>query len=270
MTAGVTSMAKSKRKIGILYVGSSWMTAVTLSTASSFAYDLRGAAVENIAEPILASWRKNPLYEVSYLNAWDALAKFPETPEALGRYNVVILNDTDSDSLVLYPTDRLFRTPMGPNRLKSIREFVHRGGGLLMVGGYFSFTGRHNAGNFHRTAVEEALPVDCLAEDDDRVEAPDGVTIDVARPQHPVMHGISWRPSPMFTGYNLVRTKEGAEVLATFKETGDPALVVWNYGRGRSMAITTGIAPHWGSSFSQWKSAGRFLDKVLAWLAHLS
>ncbi len=259
-------MARSNIKLKILYVGSSWMTAITLSSASSFAYDLRGAAVENTAEHILASWRENPHYEVTYLTAWDALARFPETPEALRRYSVLILNDVDSDSLVLYPGDRLFRTPMGPNRLKSIREYVDHGGALLMVGGYFSFTGRHNAGNYHRTPVEDALPVNCLASDDDRVEAPEGVTLEVKLPDHIIMRGIRWRPSPMFTGYNLVQAKVGAEVLSTFKETGDPAIAVWSYGKGRSMAITTGIAPHWGSSFAQWKFAIRFLDQALAWL----
>ncbi|MGA2263995.1 MAG: glutamine amidotransferase [Acidobacteriota bacterium] len=263
-------MARSKGKLKILYVGSSWMTAVTLSSASSFAYDLRGAAVENTAEPILAAWRGNPHYEVTYLTSWDALAKFPQTPQALRRYSVVILNDTDSDSLVLYPGDRLLRTPMGSNRLKSIREYVRCGGALLMVGGYFSFTGRHNAGNFHRTPVEEALPVNCLAADDDRVEAPEGVTVEVKQPGHAIMQGIRWRPSPMFTGYNLVQAKEGAEVLATFKGTVDPAIVVWSYESGRSMAITTGIAPHWGSSFSQWKYAMRFLEQALAWLTRRS
>ena len=262
-------MAESKGKLRILYAGSSWMTAITLSTASSFSYDLRGAAVENTAESILSTWRRNPRYDVTYLTAWDALAKFPETPEALRHYSVVILNDIDSDSLVLYPGDRLVRTPMGPNRLKSIREYVRRGGGLLMVGGYFSFTGRHNAGNYRRTPVEEALPVRCLATDDDRVEAPEGVTVDVKKPKHSIMRGIRWTPSPMFTGYNLVEVKEEAEVLATFKETGDPMMVVGNYKKGRTMAITTGIAPHWGSSFQQWKHSERFLDQILSWLAAL-
>ena len=262
-------MATKKGKIRILYVGSSWMTAITLSTASSFSYDLRGAMVENTAEPLLNAWRRNPRYEVHYLTAWDSLAKFPETLQALRRYNVVILNDTDSDSLVLYPTDRLTRTPMGPNRLKLIREYVRGGGSLLMVGGYFSFTGRHNAGNFHRSPVEEVLPVQCLAADDDRVEAPEGVTLEVKQPRHAVMRGVTWRPSPMFTGYNLVNPKEGSQILATFKETSDPAIIIWDCEKGRSMAITTGLAPHWGSSFSQWRFSRRFLDQVLSWLAGL-
>jgi uncharacterized membrane protein len=70
----------------------------------------------------------------------------------------------------------------------------------------------------------------------------------------------------MFTGYNLVEVEEKTKVLATFKETGDPMIIVWNYEKGRTMAITTGIAPHWGSSF-RWKYCERFLDETLNWLA---
>jgi uncharacterized membrane protein len=165
-------MAESKGELRMLYARSSWMTAITLSTATGFSYDLRGATVENTAESILSTWRRNPRYEVTYLTAWDALAKFPETPDALSQYNVVILNDIDSDLLVLYPGDRLFRTPMGPNRLKSIREYVCRGGALLMVGGYFSFTGAAQRGKLSTHTRGGSPSGKMPASDDDRVEAP--------------------------------------------------------------------------------------------------
>jgi uncharacterized membrane protein len=84
---------------------------------------------------------------------------------------------------------------------------------------------------------------------------------------HPIVRGIRWSPSPMFTGYNRVAVKPSAEVLATVKETGDPIIVVWNYGKGKSMAFASGIGPHWGSSFQQWKFSQRFLDQALEWLS---
>lgn len=161
------SLAQAQRKIHVLYVGDSSLTAGTGSAISNFAYDQRGVGVEIDAQKILDAWCKNPRYEVSYLTGWDALAKFPETPENLSPYDVVILSDVDSDSL---PP----RAPMGPNRLKSIQEYVRRGGALLMIGGYATFTGRHNAGNYHGTPVEEAVLVNCLAADDDRMERPRG------------------------------------------------------------------------------------------------
>ena len=260
-------MHKSSGKIRILYVGDSWLTAGTLSAFSSLTYDLRGVSVENSAQRILDAWNRNPRYEVSYLAGWDALAKFPETMEVLGQYDVVFLSDVESDSLVLYPVERSMRAPMGPNRLKLIREYVKEGGALAMIGGYATFVGRHNAGNYRGTPVEEALPVRCLLIDDDRVETPEGVTVAVKQPQHPIVHKIDWNPSPIFNGYNRVEVKEGAEVLATFKETGDPFIVVWNFGKGRSMAFTPDIAPHWGAGFLEWKPWQQFLDQALNWLA---
>jgi uncharacterized membrane protein len=261
------AMAQTRGKIRVLYVGDSAITAGTLSASSNFSYDRRGVGVHIAAEKILDAWRKNPRYEVAYLTGWDALAKFPETPEALKAYDVVILSDVDSDSLVLYPPERSTRAPMGPNRLKSIRDYVWQGGALVMIGGYATFVGRHNAGNYHGTPVEEALPVDCLAVDDDRMETPEGVTIDVKQPQHPIMQGIEWSPSPIFNGYNRLVAKKSAKVLATVKETGDPLIVVWAFGKGRAMAFASDIAPHWGAGFQEWKYYEQFWDQALDWLA---
>ena len=254
-------------RIRILYVGDSWLTAGTLSAFSSLTYDLRGVSVENSAQRILDAWNRNPRYEVSYLTGWDALAKFPETMEVLGQYDVVFLSDVESDSLVLYPVERSMRAPMGPNRLKLIREYVKEGGALAMIGGYATFVGRHNAGNYRGTPIEEALPVRCLLMDDDRMETPEGVTVELKQAKHPIVHKIDWNPSPIFNGYNRVEVKKGAEVLATFKETGDPFIVVSDFGEGRSLAFTSDIAPHWGAGFLEWKPWEQFLDQMLSWLA---
>jgi uncharacterized membrane protein len=260
------AVAQAPGKIRVLYVGDSGLTTGAVSASSNFTYDQRGVSVEVAAQRILDAWRKNPRYEVSYLTGWDALAKFPETPEALRAYDVVILSDVDSDSLVLYPTERSTRAPMGPNRLKSIRDYVWQGGALAMVGGYATFTGRHNAGNYHGTPVEEALPVECLAVDDDRMETPEGVTVEVRDPNHPIMRGIEWSPSPIFNGYNRLTLKRNAKVLAVLKETQDPLIVVWTFGKGRALAFASDIAPHWGAGFQEWKYYEQFWNQTLDWL----
>lgn len=261
------AVAQAPGKIRVLYVGDSGVTPGAVSASSNFTYDQRGVSVEVAAQRILDAWRKNPRYEVSYLTGWDALAKFPETPEALRAYDVVILSDVDSDSLVLYPTERSTRAPMGPNRLKSIRDYVWQGGALAMIGGYATFTGRHNAGNYHGTPVEEALPVECLAVDDDRMETPEGVTVEVRDLNHPVMRGIEWSPSPIFNGYNRLTLKRNAKVLAVLKETQDPLIVVWTFGKGRALAFASDIAPHWGAGFQEWKFYEQFWKQALDWLA---
>ena len=263
---GVVVFAQTSGKIRILYVGDSSVTLGAMGAGSNFSYSQNGVQIEVAAEKILNAWRKNPRFEVSYLTGWDALAQFPETPEALHRYDVVLLSDVDSDSLVLYPTERSTHAPMGPNRLKSIREYVRQGGALVMIGGYSTFTGRHNSGNYHGTPVEEALPVNCLAVNDDRMETPEGVTVEVKQAQHPILRGIEWTPSPVFNGYNRLEVKKGAEVLASFKETGDPLVVVGTFGKGRSMAFASDIAPHWGAGFQEWKYYQQFWDQALDWL----
>ena len=55
----------------------------------------------------------------------------------------------------------------------SLKAYVERGGGLLMVGGYYSFQGINGGARYHGTPVEEVLPVEILPYDD-RVEVPEG------------------------------------------------------------------------------------------------
>ena len=40
-----------------------------------------------------------------------------------------------------------------PNRLKLLRDWTANGGGLAMIGGYFSFQGIDGRARWHRTAV---------------------------------------------------------------------------------------------------------------------
>lgn len=55
--------------------------------------------------------------------------------------------------------------------------------------------------------------------------------------------------------------------MANFKETGDPMIVVWSFGKGRAMAFASDIAPHWGAGFQKWKFYEQFWDQALDWLA---
>ena len=96
----------------------------------------------------------------------------PSTCRGLDAYDAIILSDIGSNSLLLPPAVWL-QSKTVPNRLKLIRAWVEKGGGLLMVGGYFSFQGIDGRARWRRTAVEDALPVTCLPYDD-RVEMPEG------------------------------------------------------------------------------------------------
>lgn len=76
---------------------------------------------------------------------------------------------------------------------------------------------------------------------------PEGTTIDIKVPDHPILKDIPWNEAPGFEGFNKIIPKEGAQVLATIGDDEDqyPLLVTWEYGKGRSMAFASDCSPHW-------------------------
>jgi uncharacterized membrane protein len=145
---------------------------------------------------------------------------------------------------------------------------VEGGGGLMMIGGYYSFQGINGGARYRGTPVEEALPVEILPYDD-RVEVPEGFTPVVAQKDHPVVAGIPgvW---PHLLGFNEVKPKAGAAVLATVSEEyGEmPLLVAGAFGKGRTLAWTSDIGPHWlPPEFAAWEGYARLWRQALAWLA---
>jgi uncharacterized membrane protein len=154
-----------------------------------------------------------------------------------------------------------------PNRLKLIRDWTASGGGLLMIGGYFSFQGIDGRARWRRTPVEDALPVTCLPYDD-RIEAPEGITAEVLQPDHPIVAGLggAW---PSLLGANEVVAKPGATIVARLpvEQGGHPLLVTGQHGKGRTMAWTSDIGPHWlPTAFVEWPGYATLWRQALTWL----
>jgi uncharacterized membrane protein len=261
-----TSSDPGPNTIKVLYAGDSGILMGRHVISSPMNYENRGVQVSVWCRKVLDLLNSQPDIEVRYMTTWEALEKFPETPEALAEYDVVVLSDIEWEVLVLYPEARYMKAPMGPNRLESIREFVKNGGALAMIGGWTSFTGRKGAGGYHGTPVEQALPIECLEINDDRCEAPEGVHITTLEPGHPIMSGLKWETCPVFTGYNRIKAKPGTTIIAKVKEFNDPFLVVGNYGKGRTMAFASDLAPHWGAGFMEWHGYGKFWTQAIRWL----
>ena len=202
-------------------------------------------------------------HELTYVRGHEISALFPKTAAALDAFDVVVISDIGSNSFLL-PDETFLRSEKSPNKLGLVADYVGRGGGLVMIGGYLSFTGIDGKARYGMSPLADVLPVD-LMPTDDRVEISDGLKVDVCDPAHPVLGGTpaEW---PMLLGYNRTFPKEGSTVVA---RTGDdPLLVVGEYGRGRSVAFTSDLAPHWAPpEFVEWEHYAALWTSILSWAA---
>ena len=190
------------------------------------------------------------------------LSEFPKTPEDMEKFDVIVLSDVGRNTLSLYP--EMFKVPMGPDKLKSVKKFVESGGGLVMSGGWMSFQGYQGRASYHGTPIEDVLPVK-ISEWDDRVEVTEGIAPDILKENHPILSDIPSKDWPKFLGYNRLEAKEDATVIAKFGV--DPFIVVNSYGKGRTMAFASDLAPHWGTDFVKWEFYPKFWHNSLRWLA---
>jgi uncharacterized membrane protein len=249
----------------VLLAGESWVTSATHYKG----WDQFGSVTYHLGADYLVDALNDSPYELVYMPSHLAARDFPQSMEALGRYAAVILSDIGSNTLLLHPDTWLNGKPT-PNRLKLLREYVRQGGGLIMMGGYYSFQGINGAARYHRTPVEDALPVRILPYDD-RVEVPEGFRPEiVGSDDHPILSGLrgEW---PVLLGFNEVQLKEhdGVELLAKApnEEGGHPLLVAGSYGDGRTLAWTSDVGPHWlPDEFARWEGYARLWKQALDWL----
>ncbi len=188
------------------------------------------------------------------------------------RYDVIILSDFSRKNV-----------PAACER--AIIQQVRGGAGLLMVGGWGSFSGPF--GHWRGSHVEKLLPVSCV-NGDDRVNLPSGGRIHLKKP-HPVVRGLDFKNPPVLVGFNRVRPKKESKVILTIRGLQEkkehPLLVVSNGKHPRAAAFTTDLAPHWCGGLVDWGSKririavngknwieignryARFVSSLLRWLA---
>lgn len=161
-----------------------------------------------------------------------------------------------SDALVLSDYGR---SGLGAGAEESIIELVEkRAGGLLMVGGWGSFTGLR--AGWKGSEVERLLPVNCLARDDRR-NIPTGLLVR-RRLAHAVLKGLPSSGYPVLCGLNELKVKPGSKLVlsaavlkngpvgVSFDRREYPLLVVSS--SNRTAALATDLAPHWCGGFVDW------------------
>ena len=246
----------------VLLAGESWISTATHVKGFD---EFSSTTFHTGADAFIAAAAQQGV-EVEQMYAHDVPGSFPRTVEALSSYDAVILSDIGANSFLL-PNEVWLQGRRTDNPLIALAEWTRGGGGLMMAGGYLSFTGFQARANFARTPVAEVLPVTMLAADD-RVEAPQGAPVVLTEPGHPIADGWGQLAgsAPALLGYNLVTPREDASVVATVD--GDVLVATREVGRGRSLVWTSDIGPHWcPEEFLAWEGFAPLVGGMLRWLA---
>ena len=241
----------------VLIAGETWVThKVEVKGFSTYSTGSYAVGVSELVEGLRAYG-----HEVTHITNHDAVEDFPWTLSELEPFDVVVLSDISADTIQLHPAS-VDRGERKPDRLGVLKVHVEQGHGLLMVGGYMSFSGFEGKARYQATPLASILPVELLGHDD-RVETPEGV-IPTVQTSHAVLDGIAsdW---PYFLGYNRLEAKSDASVVMTVQD--DPFLVLGTAGQGRVAAFASDCSPHWGSpAFLAWPDYARFWSQLVAWL----
>lgn len=241
----------------ILIAGETWISyKVDVKGFSAYSTSSYGVGLTELVDALEGGGHK-----VTHIPNHEAVETFPWDVETASEYDVIILSDISADTLQIHPDcfDRGMKTP---DRLRVLSDYTAAGGGLMMVGGYMSFSGIEGKAHYQATPLAEVLPVGMLGYDD-RVETCEGV-VPVMESQHEILAGIDgeW---PFFLGYNQLIAKPDAELVMSVE--GDPFLVLGDHGDGRTAAFASDCSPHWGSpAFIEWEHYGRFWGQLVEWL----
>jgi uncharacterized membrane protein len=201
------------------------------------------------------------------LDKEETLAEgFPKKKEDLFAYKGLIFGSIES-------------TFFSQDQLKMVVDFVsNRGGGFMMLGGRNSYS----AGHYENSPIADILPVQLAAGDRTPVVGPVKMVVTDYGRTHPLMRLAQdangnvvkdWGDLPPVNDYNqTLDAKVGGIVLARGqpqqKGGTDPILLAYQrYGRGRTMALTTGSTWHWqmGMDFKD-QTHEMFWKQTLRWL----
>ncbi len=156
----------------------------------------------------------------------------------------------------------------------SIKQYLLNGGALAYVGGDRTF------GDARFTSFGDVLPVTSAGTSD---PTPFKVRLTPEGARHPITAlgtgsqstEAAWEALPPIPGMNTVRARQGATVLldnpfSLVDGKNAPVLSIWDYGRGRVMALTTDGAWAWAftshSAGAQTRVFERFWSNAVRWL----
>jgi hypothetical protein len=163
----------------IYYVGDWAVLTGPWFAESPFQNAMKGLDVFNYGTWLTEALESTGEHEVTSVPSWDFYKLGPgEYEQVLADYDVVIFSDVEGKLFQLAP-NFFDRSKFGngvltfPDRMRLTREAVQAGKGLMLLGGWYSFTGEQGKGGWGRTQLKDAMPVVCL-DHEDLVESTEG------------------------------------------------------------------------------------------------
>jgi uncharacterized membrane protein len=202
--------------------------------------------------PLQGQFRSSPI----------SLIEFPHEElftEDLPGFDLLVLHNFTLGSLpsALFAADRY---------MESVNTFVREGGAVLLVGGDRAFEPLESRG------MEPLIPLPPLAAEAE-VGGPASFSPTEAGRRHPVLRVDRaavvprWEELPSVQSYNrLSPPAEGAVVLATAGEGGDPLLAVRSVGAGRVMQLATDASWTWALADGDGGLHAEFWRNSIRWL----
>lgn len=255
----------------IYYIGD-WAVMLGPTFAETpFNYSWKGLDIFNYGHWLKDAIESGGEHQVTSVPTWEFYRLPPGHYEKiLAEYDVVVFSDVEAKNFQLAP--QFFdRSKFGgrpltfPDRVRVTVEALRAGRHMMFLGGWLSFNGEMGKGGWGRTQLREILPVECLEQEDLR-ESTEGWNGCAMQPTHPLFAGLDLSAMPPILGYNIVRPRQGCEVLAVWKGSQDPMIAVGQFGQGRVLAYTSDPAPHWGCNFVYWDYYRKFWQNAVTWL----
>ena len=116
------------KSYSVLIAGESWMThSIHVKGFDSFTTSTYEEGVGFLKDAL-----EQDGFDITFLPNHIANREFPLSLKELNKFNLIILSDIGVNTLLLHP-DTFSNSKPFPNRLTLISEYVHSGGGLIMI-----------------------------------------------------------------------------------------------------------------------------------------
>ncbi|MCX6200845.1 MAG: glutamine amidotransferase [Bacteroidetes bacterium] len=237
----------------VYYVGDWAILTGPVFAETPFHHSPKGLEIFNYGVWLKEALEKDPENQVNTVSAWDF-------------YNLIIFSDVDAKLFQLSP--KFFdRSKFGkeiltfPDRIRLSVEHANAGGRYMFLGGWYSFNGELGKGGWGRTRLREMLPVKCL-DIEDLVETTEGFSMEITPEGKALCPTLNLDGCPPILGYNKTIELEDSIVIARYKETGDPAIIIRNTNAGKVLAYTSDPCPHWGCNFVFWDGYAAFWQSL--------